>query len=91
MSKTEIKLPEFSQPISYYDEGGIATNPYSGESYPLNAVELTIYDLLVGLQRMVDANGGLLNPNTARFQKDMRVGLDWFRRHNAKAYMVLLD
>ena len=29
--------------------------------------------------------------NTAKHIEDLRKGLDWFRKHNSKAYMVLLD
>ena len=36
-------------------------------------------------------HGDMLDERTAPMQKDMRKGLDWFRTHNAKAYMVLLD
>jgi len=85
------KLPEFSKKISIYDEGGTATNPYTGESIELTAEELSIYDYLLGTQYVIDQNGGLLNPSTAFLQRDLRKGLDWFRRYNAKAYMVLLD
>ena len=29
--------------------------------------------------------------NTPHHIQELRKGLDWFRKHNAKAYMVLLD
>ena len=36
-------------------------------------------------------NGDMLDERTIPMQKDMRKGLDWFRTHNAEAYMILLD
>ena len=29
--------------------------------------------------------------NTPQHIKDLRKGLDWFRKNNAEAYMILLD
>ena len=66
-------------------------NPYSGEKYKLNPKELAMYDYLIGLQRLIDIKGGVFDPRTFKWQKEMRKGLDWFRRANAEAYMVLLD
>ena len=33
-----------------YSEGGEVTNPFTGESYELNALELSIYDFIIGAQ-----------------------------------------
>lgn len=85
-----IKLPKFSKDIIIYDEGDTVQNPYSGETYTLTAEELSVYDYIMGLSWVVDRMG-VFNPESAPFQRDMRIGLDWFRKHNAEAYMVLLD
>ena len=76
-----------------YDEGALVTNQFSGETYELNALELSIYDMIMGAQLWIEMryNGDMLDPRTADMQKDMRKGLDWFRSNNAEAYMVLLD
>lgn len=66
-------------------------NPYSGDKYKLNPEELAMYDYIRGLQVLIDIKGGVFDPRTAKFQKQMSKGLDWFRRANAEAYMVLLD
>ena len=65
--------------------------PFSGQTYELTNIELSIYDYLMGCQTAIEMNGGLLNPSTSELQGELRKGLDWFRTHNAKAYMVLLD
>lgn len=74
-----------------YPEGEEVRNQFSGETYYLNAVELSIYDMIMGGQMMMEMMGGPFNPSTAQIQDDMAKGLSWFRQHNAEAYMVLLD
>ena len=68
-------------------------NRWSGAEYELNALELSIYDMIMGAQTVIDMkyNGDMLDPKTAYFQREMRKGLDWFRENNAEAYMILLD
>ena len=61
-----------------YDQGDTVVNQFTGQKYYLNNVELSIYDLTKGAEML-----GLWN--------DVRLGLDWFKENNAKAYMVLLD
>tara|TARA_R110002072_G_scaffold6075_4_gene36782 strand:- start:760 stop:996 length:237 start_codon:yes stop_codon:yes gene_type:complete len=61
-----------------YTQGGIARNPYTGETAVLNAHELTMYDLILGAERL-------------GAYKVLQQGLGWFRLANAEAYMVLLD
>lgn len=73
-----------------YEIGDEVRNPFSGERYTLTAKELSMYDLIMGCQLIIEMEGGLVTNNT-EIQNDMRKGLDWFRSANAKAYMVLLD
>ena len=61
-----------------YSEGDRVSNPFTGESVELTAEELSMYDLIMGAQMV------------QRYDV-MQKGLDWFRRANAEAYMVLLD
>jgi hypothetical protein len=72
-----MKLPKWFDG-KVYEKGDKVTNPFSGETYELNNIELSMYDLIMGSQMV---------------QKyDLtRKGLDWFRKANPKAYMVLLD
>jgi len=87
MSKQNTKLPKWFQGLCY-DKGDIVTNPFSGETYELNNVELSMYDFIMGSQMVFE-----MAPHTVSQDKidDFQKGLDWFRKHNAKAYMVLLD
>ena len=88
----EQKVPKWFQG-EVYDTGAMVQNRFSGEEYELNALELSIYDLIMGAQMVIEMkyHGDMLDEGSAPMQKDMRKGLDWFRTHNAKAYMVLLD
>jgi hypothetical protein len=86
MSTKEIKLPSwFNGDI--YEEGGIVQNRFSGEEYELNNVELSIYDFIIGAS--IVAEMGILN--SPHHIQELRKGLDWFRKNNPEAYMVLLD
>ena len=85
MKNTETKLPKWFKG-QHYRKGDIVRNPFSGEEYKLNAEELSMYDFIMGTQMMFDM--GLRNEKIIdEFDK----GLRWFRKNNAKAYMVLLD
>ena len=84
MSKTknkEQKIPKWFDG-DVYSEGCEVRNPFSGASYKLNALELSLYDFIMGAQ-MVNFPGGSGN----NFNK----ALTWFRVNNPEAYMVLLD
>jgi len=88
----EQKVPKWFEG-EIYDKGDVVMNRWSGEECELNALELSIYDMIMGAQTVIDMkyNGDMLDPKTAYYQREMRKGLDWFRTHNAKAYMILLD
>ena len=69
-----------------YNDGAEVINRFGGDSCYLNNVELSMYDFIMGavmVSEMGVARKGLAN--------DLRKGLDWFRKNNASAYMVLLD
>tara|TARA_R100001163_G_C5039384_1_gene177869 strand:+ start:399 stop:680 length:282 start_codon:yes stop_codon:yes gene_type:complete len=76
-----------------YEEGAVVQNRFSGQECELNGLELSIYDMIMGAQLFIEMryNGDMFDERTIPMQKDMRKGLDWFRTHNAEAYMILLD
>ena len=85
-TKTKSKLPSWFHG-ELYEEGGTVQNRFTGEKYELNNVELSMYDYIMGAT--ITAEIGIFN--TEHHIKELRQGLDWFRKHNTKAYMVLLD
>ena len=84
----EQKLPKWFDG-ELYEEGDTVTNPYSGEKIELTAVELSMYDLCMGATFVYEMMGPW--EGDPKVVEDLRKGLDWFRKHNPKAYMVLLD
>ena len=82
----EQKLPKWFDG-ELYEKGDTVTNPYSGEEIELTAEELSMYDFCMGATFIYEM-GGLGEMDVV---KDLRKGLDWFRKNNPKAYMVLLD
>ena len=70
-----------------YDKGATVRNRFSGEKYKLNNVELSMYDFIMGATIVLEIPGGYKHTHVSLLRK----GLDWFRQHNAEAYMVLLD
>ena len=64
-------------------------NRFSGESYMLTKEEADRHDCIFLAEHMAEMH---TDPDTKdKHYKIMRKHLDWFRQHNAEAYMVLLD
>ena len=85
-TKTKSKLPSWFHG-ELYEEGGTVQNRFTGEKYELNNVELSMYDFIIGSTMVLEMGGGYKHTDV----QELRKGLDWFRQHNAEAYMVLLD
>jgi len=83
-TKTQ-KQPKWFQG-QIYSEGGEVRNPFSGETYELNGLELSLYDFIIGSQ-MVFSQFEATRKQITDFDKALR----WFRVNNPEAYMVLLD
>jgi hypothetical protein len=79
------KLPKWFNG-EVYTEGAEVQNRFSGDSCYLNAEELSMYDFIIGASTLIEM--GYYVPETIN---EMRKGLDWFRKNNAEAYMILLD
>ena len=84
-TKTKSKLPSWFHG-ELYEEGGTVQNRFTGEKYELNNVELSMYDYVMGASIMME-----IGLHDDRSIITLRKGLDWFRKHSPKAYMVLLD
>ena len=69
-----------------YTHGAEVTNRFGGDSCYLNNVELSMYDFIMGATQMYEM--GMSHNSVVN---DLRKGLNWFRKNNASAYMVLLD
>jgi len=79
------KLPKwFNGDI--YEKGETVINRFTGEEYELNNIELSMYDLIMGATILIE-----MNMITDKILDDHRKGLNWFRKYNPEAYMILLD
>jgi len=83
---TKQQLPKWFKG-ELYEEGATVRNRFSGDEYKLNNIELSMYDFIVGSTMVMEMAGGWQHTDV----QELRKGLDWFRKHNAEAYMVLLD
>ena len=65
----------------------VIKNPFSGESIELQPDAVAVYDSIKGAEYLAQGidDGG--HPLWVK----VRQGLDWFREHYPKEYMVLLD
>ena len=83
---TKQQLPKWFRG-ELYKEGATVRNRFSGDEYKLNNIELSMYDFIIGSTMVLEMTGGYKHTDVV----ELRKGLDWFRQHNAEAYMVLLD
>jgi hypothetical protein len=66
-------------------------NRFSGESIMLTKQEAKRHDELFLCELMATLEDKTLGQGASKHWETMRKHLDWFMKHNAKAYMVLLD
>lgn len=67
------------------DEPEEVSNIFTGEAVMLPADAVAVYDVIMGTQMLAEKSG------LEEHWQIVRDGLDWFRQHEPKAYMVLLD
>lgn len=87
MKTKEQTVPKWFKGM-IYDKGELVTNPFSGDSYELNAIELSMYDFIMGSQYVME-----VAPKTVTEKQinEFHKALSWFRKNNVDAYYVLLD
>ena len=84
--KAKQQLPKWFKG-ELYEEGAEVTNRFGGDSCYLNNIELSMYDFVIGSSMLMEMSGGYKHTNV----NELRKGLDWFRKNNPTAYMILLD
>ena len=87
MKTKEQTIPKWFKGM-IYDKGELVTNTFSGDSYELNGIELSMYDFIMGSQYVME-----VAPKTVTEKQinEFHKALSWFRKNNSDAYMVLLD
>ena len=66
-------------------------NRFSGESAMLTAEEAKRHDRIFTNELAATIEDKKLGYGGSKLWNQVRKDLDWFRQHNASAYMVLLD
>ena len=67
------------------------SNRFTGESVMLTKEEAKRHDAIFLCELQATIEDKELGTGGSKIWNTMREHLDWFRQHNAKAYMVLLD
>ena len=81
--KVKQQLPKWFKG-ELYEKGDVVRNRFGGGEIELNNVELSMYDFVIGATIIMEMG---LDTDIVNLRK----GLDWFRKNNPEAYMVLLD
>ena len=84
--KAKQQLPKWFKG-EVYEKGAVVRNRFGGGEIELNNVELSMYDFVIGSSILMEMSGGYKHTDV----NELRKGLDWFRKNNPEAYMVLLD
>ena len=66
-------------------------NRFNGESVMLTKEEAIIHDRIFVNEIGATLEDKELGTGVSKLWDKVRADLDWFRQHNAEAYMVLLD
>jgi len=66
-------------------------NRFNGESIMLTKEEAIKHDQIFMAEMIATIEDRKLGQGMSKHWETMRKNLDWFMKHNAKAYMVLLD
>ena len=85
------KLPFLIAKETLDTEMETVTNPFSGQSIAMPKFAVAVYDVIMGSNLMAEKYDQTHGMGTSPEWKTVRKGLDWFRQHFAKEYMVLLD
>jgi len=75
----DILKPNPPFPVEVIDTKPVeVANPFSGEKVMLEPIAVAVYDCIKGAEMLEDFD-------------IVEKGIDWFRKHYPKEYMVLLD
>ena len=66
-------------------------NRFNGETVELTPEEFKKHDDIFYYEALATLEDEKLGTGASKLWDKVRANLNWFRQHNAKAYMVLLD
>ena len=89
--QTKNFIPISDEQIAMIEKTEERKNRFSGESYMLTKEEAIKHDRIFINELSATLEDKELGYGGSKLWDKVRADLDWFRQHNAKAYMVLLD
>ena len=87
-----IKLPfaDADYGIDPLEEVTIA-NRFTGQKTTMPCFAAAVYDVIMGSETIASQEDKRLGDGGSKHWDNVRKGLDWFKRHFAEQYMVVLD
>jgi len=89
--QTKNFIPISDEQIAMIEKTEERKNRFSGESYMLTKEEAIKHDRIFINELSATLEDKELGYGGSKLWDKVRADLDWFRQHNAEAYMVLLD
>ncbi len=89
--RTQIKLPKGFDAYSIGTRKHERANRFTGEKIELTPVEVMIFDVVMISDYYASMYKDSFCKEAQTAYEKVRSGCGWFRQHNARAYMVLLD
>ena len=66
-------------------------NRFTGQETSMPKFAVAVYDIIIGSEWRATAEDKHLGTGASKQWDNVRKGLDWFRKHFAEQYMVVLD
>ena len=89
--QTNNFIPINDEQIAMIEKTEERKNRFNGESVMLTKEEAKIHDKIFLDEVRATLDDAEHGTGSSKYWAEMRKGLEWFMKHNAKAYMVLLD
>ena len=89
--QTKNFIPISDEQIAMIEKTEERKNRFSGESYMLTKEEAIKHDRIFINELSATLEDKELGYGGSKLWDKVRADLDWFRKNNAEAYMVLLD
>ena len=89
--QTKNFIPISDEQIAMIEKTEERKNRFNGESFMLTKEEAKRHDVIFLNELGATIEDKELGYGSSKLWDKVRADLDWFRQHNAEAYMVLLD
>ena len=89
--QTKNFIPISDEQIGMIEKTEERKNRFNGESFMLTKEEAKRHDAIFLNELGATIEDKELGYGSSKLWDKVRADLDWFRQHNAEAYMVLLD